>query len=633
MTTHDVTSEDRREICRTAVQKTLFKEDASGVSNFQRHCFNHKGVKEAVEMFANGILMDSTVRPLIGKKFNDMKALVMVKKIIADEFESAAKNGHKYPEALRTRRMSPTPAKLEGLWAVQATRAKHALPSPDTLEACQLQSNFPLRIEEEGYSVLKKQYSQYKKEGILLTAGELPVDLDLNQSKPFEKANKFSRLHEIAEMDLIGHDDAYGIKNIIDPAGRMYDNTGGTGMCQSKFGRRTFVSSEAVKATPRTEKNFAQVIQENHGCENVENWVADVIKNPHLYSEDRAAIYHAFGYNRMKKTGVCDVLVEIDATTQGLVLLLAKCIKIWNEVKLTMDASEWGRVERHLNFEVVRALASKTHPKHKKADYKLAEKLKSLYSHFLGPVPLSLLVPFIKACRNRAQYGGGKTALAGAMVNMERIWTDDGPDWDYGDSDNPKSPEIPDWFKPKVHGLTDPRSIMMVVEKFCKQVAEVINMTFPFLPAMNSYSIARWQTSMKETGLPPLLQVGKYTYQPPPVRKWKGHKPFKINFNRWVEDISGDWEYKQSSTTSFAYQLSTEGTESLALTTHATDAAIIARVCIKLAKWGVPCLTIHDAILINPRFIPLAQKCYWAAFCEVLGLTEEEFPFLPMLAV
>lgn len=632
MSNHDVTSKDRREICRTAVQTTLFEKDANGVSNFHRHCFNHRDVKEAVEMYPVGILMDIRNDLSIDEKFNDLKALVMIKKIIADEFESAAKNGHSFPEALRTRRMSPTPVKLEGLWAVQTTRAKHAVPSPDTLAACQLQSNFALMIEEKGFEVLKKRYSKYKKEGILLTAGDLPVDLDHNQSKPFAKANKFSRLHEIAEMDLIGHDEAYGAKNIIDPAGRMYDNTGGTGMCQSKFGRNTFVSAEAVKANARTERNFAKLIQETHRCDNVENWVDDVVKNPDLYSESRPAIYHAFGYRRMKETGMCDVLAEIDATTQGLVLLLAKCIKLWNEVKLTMDSSSLNRVERHLNFEVLRALASKAHPKFEKADIKLARMLKKRYSHFLAPVALRELVAFVKSCRNRAQYGGGKKALAGAMTGMEQVWGDDGMDWDYGDSDNPKQPTIPNWFKPMVHGLTCARSIMKAVEKFCGEVAEVINMAFPFLPAMNSYSIARWQNSVKETGLPPILRVGKYTYQPPTVRKWKGHKPFKINFHRHVEDINGDWEYKQSSTTSFAYQLSTEGTESLALTTHATDAAIIALVCIKLAKLGIPCLTIHDAILINPRFIDIAQKCYWEAFCEVLGLTKEEFPFLPMLA-
>ena len=49
---------DRREmICRTAVQSALFGE-TDGVSNFERHLYNRKDAKQAVEMFAQGVLVE-----------------------------------------------------------------------------------------------------------------------------------------------------------------------------------------------------------------------------------------------------------------------------------------------------------------------------------------------------------------------------------------------------------------------------------------------------------------------------------------------------------------------------------------------------------------------------------------------
>ena len=285
----------------------------------------------------------------------------------------------------------------------------------------------------------------------------------------------------------------------------------------------------------------------------------------------------------------------------------------------------------------MRKYACPDHPQGKHVDLVISEKLKHAHSHLLSRVSLSTVIKFVKMFRNRAMYGGGKIALAGAMTNMEqRMYKNDFGvyvgDWDYGTSDDPKHPTVPEWFRPQVAEVLDnPRAIMGLSEEFAKNCKEMIYSAFPFLPILNSYIMKKWQRSYQETGMPCTFEVGGYTYQPPPVQKWKGMRPFKLNFNRWKENVDGTHTYGQTSTTTFAYQPASEGTQALALWIHMHDAAIIARTCNKLYDQGAQCLTIHDALILSPKHVHLAQHAYWEAFCEVLGLTEEEFPFCRML--
>jgi hypothetical protein len=618
---------ERREYIAEEVKNHLL--DGGTVSRLARHLYWGRDQKKLVSHFCLGIYMNLRNTFVHQWGFNEPhKNLEMIQAELAKAWDTVRCEDEVDPYEFRTFSSPPT---LEGLFEPEVSGRSDIVVPSDVRTAMQHMTNTPLRIDTACWEV----FCQYRT--WLYATGQEHLDREVHV--PFalhtdnDESERLIRYHEKVETDRIADHKSFNIVfNTGDEVCRIYGKKG-YGPTFSKRLRACTRCAEARPLSKELESRWISKMREEHRIVgDMDKWAEACASLAFLQKTgDYEQVGHAFGWLSYRKTGLCDVMIEIDAPASGFGHIRAQ------------NGSRGDQLERCVNM----AHHSYVHPYEVLTNDLMRNANIGLRVAPDGVTRDEFVRMIVKQVAKPAmvpgQYGGGAVAMAGSALGLEYTycpktnrliwdykfrWVDsDGntySDWEAekrGEGhgilkDGSRTPvkwvqtafpNVPPLFAARFEGKTDDQICEGMVKIF-KKVSISLKRVFPDLPKLNERSIFEWSTAMGEDGLelPPVISNVGYEFQPSPFRKDRGQ------FRRISYRIDGGDKVELNHIQ--RYSLAHSETSYLAKRTIAKDATVKRGQYVIIAPTGMPSIGIHDADFFPVWAWDIVHGAYVTAF-------------------
>lgn len=424
----------------------------------------------------------------------------------------------------------------------------------------------------------------------------------------FEEMEAYLPYRLMEEWDVVGSTVFYILWNIFDWRLRCYANSRGTlAPMYDKVSRSCIRFAEFVKLKDSNFDYWAKWLQQEYKFTmDVDVWAGDIIADPQAFlatGGSTVAVSNSIDWIDARRTNKTNGFIMPDVNASGLGILKAKN----SRSRTTLSDGEVNTdVDRFVNIN---------HPKYVHPDVKLAEQLQQDDIYNLRGVDVAEVIPIAKATRNPNQYGGGATAVAASIMDMQK---DDSGEWILG-TEIQRTPKVPAVLSDMVAGLTSTQEICDVVTRQSKVYAKSCRNLYKFISVENKSAQKQYQAGFAVNGLPsPTKNLMGYVAQPTPFRVLKTTRPLDIINCHWHDE-----EGKRHSNRypAFKLQWNAIGTDALANGIHNDDATIMILTENGLSLRGIRSAWVHDAVVICPTQAQAAIDEYTSKWCAVTGVT------------